>query len=96
MGKETRLARPRDWLAKTSAGTLLGLALAFGCSALFSHFSTGLLLPIRAQLAMWMVTPIWLGILSGVYLFDSGARAWLWLGGATLCLYAVLALVCLP
>ena len=41
-------------------------------------------LSIRGQLAMWMVPPIWLGVLSGVYFFANGVRAWLWLGGAGL------------
>ncbi|WP_347880288.1 hypothetical protein [Ottowia testudinis] len=37
---------------------------------------------IRAQLTMWTVMPIWLGVLALVFLFRSGKRAWLGLGAA--------------
>jgi hypothetical protein len=33
---------------------------------------------------MWMVPPIWLGVLSFCFLFRSGLSAWLWLGGANI------------
>lgn len=83
----------RDWVSKTLAGTLLGLTLAFTCSAVFAHLAAGLAPPIRAQLAMWMVLPVWLPVLSGVYLFESGKRAWMWLCLANLAGGAVLASV---
>lgn len=70
----------RDWISKTLAGMLLGLTLAFACSAVFAQLAAELAPPLRAQLAMWMVIPVWLTVLSGVYLFESGKRAWLWLG----------------
>ncbi|OZI30976.1 hypothetical protein CAL29_23780 [Bordetella genomosp. 10] len=72
----------RDWVSKTLAGTLLGLTLAMAASGIYSQFAANTPLPIRGQLMMWMVPPIWLGTLSGVYFFTSGARAWLWLGSA--------------
>lgn len=80
----------RDWISKTLAGTLLGLALALGASGLFSHLNAGMPLSVRGQLAMWMVPPVWLGTLGGVYFFASGLRAWLWLGGATVLTYGAL------
>ena len=84
---ERRPKRPpirNDWVAKTLAGAVLGLTLALAVSGLYSALSAGMPLPIRGQLAMWMVPPIWLGTLAGVYFFASGLRAWLWLGGANL------------
>jgi hypothetical protein len=90
---QAQQALSRDWLAKSLAGTLLGLAIALALSALFTHFNADMPLAVRAQLAMWMVVPLWLGILSGVFLFSSGRRAWLWLGGASLGLYGLLALL---
>ncbi|MCK6395147.1 hypothetical protein [Zoogloea sp.] len=72
----------RDWLSKTLAGLVLGAVLAFALSGLFSRLNAGMPLSVRGQLAMWMVPPIWLGVLSGVYFFSSGLRAWLWLGMA--------------
>lgn len=74
----TNTPRPirRDWLAKTLAGIVLGAVLAFFGSALFAQLNPDLPLSVRGQLAMWMVAPLWLGVLGGVYFFTSGARAW--------------------
>lgn len=83
----------RDWVSKTLAGVLLGLSLALGCSGLFAWLNLDMPLSIRSQLAMWMVAPIWLGTLGGVYFFSSGKRAWLWLGGANLLVFGALALL---
>jgi len=73
----------RDWLSKTLAGLVLGGVLAIACSGLFSRVNAGIPLAVRGQLAMWMVPPIWLSVLSAVYFFSSGVRAWLWLGAAS-------------
>lgn len=78
----------RDWCAKTLAGVVLGFALALIGSGLFSALATGIAPAIRAQLAMWMVVPVWVAVLGGVYAFSSGLRAWCWLGALTLGLYA--------
>lgn len=80
-----------DWLAKTLAGTLLGFTLALGCAGLFSWLASDMALTIRGQLAMWMMAPVWMGVLSGVYFFRSGKRAWAWLGGANLLVFGILA-----
>lgn len=72
----------RDWLSKTLAGLVGGGLLALGCSGLFAQANGAMPLSIRGQLAMWMLPPIWLGVLSGVYFFRSGGRAWLVLGTA--------------
>lgn len=80
----------RDWLAKSLAGTLLGFTLAFGCSGLFALAAQGMPPSPRAQLMMWMITPIWLGVLGGCFFFRSGLRAWLWLGGANLLVFGLL------
>ena len=89
-------ARPEavapDWLSKTLAGTLLGFSLAVGCSGLLSWALAGLPLTIRGQLVMWLIAPVWLGTLSGVYFFRSGKRAWAWLAGANLLVFGLLAL----
>lgn len=81
----------RDWISKTLAGMLPGLAIALACSGLFSHLNPDMPLTIRAQLAMWMVAPTWLCIFGMVYFFPSGRSAWLWLGGTTLLVAGVLA-----
>jgi hypothetical protein len=81
----------RDWLSKTLAGALLGFSLALGCSGLFARLASGMVMALKAQLTMWMVMPIWLGVLSGCFLFRSGKRAWLWLGVANLVVFGALA-----
>jgi len=83
----------RDWFSKTLAGTLLGFTLAIGCSGLLAHALGGLVLGTRAQLAMWLVPPVWLGVLSACFMFASGLRAWLWLGLANLLVFGTLALL---
>lgn len=80
----------RDWLSKTLAGFLFGGVLAFACSGLFDLALAGMPLSVRGQLAMWLVPPVWLGALGGVYFFASGRRAWLWLGGGSGLVVAVL------
>lgn len=77
----------RDWISKSLAGAVLGLAIALGASVLLAALTAGVPLATRSQLAMWLVPPVWLGILSTVYFFGSGLRAWGWLGGACLALY---------
>ena len=79
-----RALSSKDWLGKSSAGLILGFLLALGAGGLFkvlggvgdTFFST------KGQLAMWLVPPVWLGVLSFVYFFSSGLRAWAWLLGA--------------
>jgi hypothetical protein len=72
----------RNWLGKASAGFLLGLAIAIGISNLLawalSLKDTYFSLP--GQFTMWMISPIWCGVLSFCFLFRTGARAWAVLG----------------
>jgi len=74
----------RDWIGKTSAGLVLGLGLAFALAGLAAWCGEGPGAPNKTQFVMWLVAPIWLGVQSLVYLFRSGARAWIWLGTANL------------
>ncbi|MFB1484932.1 hypothetical protein [Corallococcus sp. RDP092CA] len=78
-----------DWLSKSLAGVLLGLALAFGVSALLSLALTPLAPSSRNQLVMWSVVPVWMGVLGGCFLFRTGLRAWLWLGGTAALFWGV-------
>ncbi len=74
-----------DWISKTFAGVALGMALSVGASGLLVLALTAAGVPssLRNQLAMWSVMPVWMTVLGGCFLFRSGLRAWLWLGGAT-------------
>jgi hypothetical protein len=79
----------RDWVSKTSAGAILGFTLAIALAGLLAWLTPGgLAAPNKFQIVMWFVAPIWLTTLSLCFLFFSGMRAWLWLGGANLIAYA--------
>lgn len=79
----------RDWVSKSIAGTLLGLALGLAAGGAVMRLSTTTPM-IAAQFAMWIVPPVWMGVLSLCFLFRDGLRTWLWLGAATLLAYALL------
>lgn len=72
----------KGWVAKTLAGTVCGLAIALAASGLFMYpgFEDNTVFD-KYQIAMWLVPPIWLAVLSCCYLFRDAWRAWLWLGG---------------
>jgi hypothetical protein len=41
---------------------------------------------------MWLVPPVWIGVMSASFMFRTGLRAWVWLGGANIAGFAMLAL----
>ena len=77
------------WLSKTLAGVICGLLLAYGMVALFAWFGPGGIdAPIKVQMNMWLIVPVWLVVLSTVYLFRTGLQAWLYLLAANAATYA--------
>lgn len=76
------------WLLKSVAGTVLGLSLAIAIAGLFYLLAPAG--PGKIQMAMWIVSPIWLTAVSAVFLFRDGMRASLWLGAANAAAYAIL------
>jgi hypothetical protein len=80
-GNRVRL-ESRHWFGKASAGLILGFGLALAVSGLFAWLGPegidaggG-----KIQFSMWLIAPVWAGVLSFVFLFRDGRRAWLWLG----------------
>ena len=81
----------RDWFGKVSAAAVLGLALSLALTCSFalllsdgdSYFTA------QGQVAMWLVAPIWCGVLGFCFLFRSGARAWGSLGLANVAAWAL-------
>jgi len=83
----------RDWLSKTLAGVIGGFGLAIAGSGLLACMTPGALdEQNKFQVAMWLVPPLWIGVMSGSFVFRNGRRAWIGLGGANALGFAMLAL----
>ncbi|WP_109124417.1 hypothetical protein [Dyella sp. C11] len=82
-------------IARCLAGTLLGFPLAALLLALVLH-----VLPEHGQAflipALILFFPLWTAFMAGAYLFRSGPRAWLVLGGANLAVFVALWALRLP
>ncbi|MGO1003479.1 hypothetical protein [Lysobacter sp. CA196] len=93
-GNRARL-ESRHWFGKASAGLILGFGLALALSGLFAWLGPGGIDGGggKVQFNMWLIAPIWCGVLSFVFLFRSSVRAWSWLGLANAAAFALLWLV---
>ena len=81
----------RNWLSKASAGLVLGFSLALGLCGAFVSFGPGETgFSATGQFTMWLMAPLWASILSFCFLFRNGVRAWCWLGGLNLIVWALL------
>jgi uncharacterized membrane protein (GlpM family) len=90
MSSKPGAIRP-DWWSKTFAGAVLGAALALALAGLFAWAGPGGIgAREKAQFGMWSIAPLWMLVFSTVYLFRSGLRAVLWLGGANVAAYSLL------
>ncbi|MCF4164793.1 hypothetical protein L2U69_03960 [Zavarzinia compransoris] len=76
----------RNWFGKSAAGLVLGYGIAIACSGLIALAG-----PMadngKMQFVMWMVPPVWCGVLGFCFLFRDGWRAWGWLGLANILLF---------
>jgi hypothetical protein len=83
----------RDWLSKTLAGGAGGFGLGIAASGLLVCLTPGSLdVQNKFQVAMWLVPPVWIAVMSATYLFRTGSRAWAGLGSANAFGFAMLAL----
>jgi hypothetical protein len=81
----------RDWLLKTLAGVVGGYLLALGLSGLFAWWGPGgIEAASKVQFNMWLIAPIWLAVMSLVYLIRSGWLALVWLLALDLIVYGLL------
>ena len=80
------------WLGKSAAGLVLGFVIAVACSGLFAWFGPGGLYDGagKTQFNMWLVVPLWAGVLSVVFLFRTARGAWVVLGVIAMILLAAL------
>ncbi|GAA0823173.1 hypothetical protein GCM10009111_32440 [Colwellia asteriadis] len=81
--------QPHWWL-KTFAGLLFGLTLAYALVGMFAWYGLGGIdAPVKVQFNMWMLSPIWLTVLTLTYLFKTGLKAFIYLGLANIVAYSV-------
>lgn len=82
----------RNWFGKACAGTILGFTLSLGLCGVFACFGPGSVsfFSAQGQITMWLMAPLWAGVLSFCFLFRTGLRAWLWLGGANIIIWGAL------
>lgn len=79
-----------QWWGKTLIGLILGLAIAYGFVAIFAWFGPGGIdAKDKVQFNMWIISPIWLLILSLVYLFKTTKTAFLYLFSANVAIYSL-------
>ncbi|MBU2979909.1 hypothetical protein [Alteromonas sp. C1M14] len=82
------------WWSKTIASAVLGLTLAFAIIGLFAWYGPGGINGAnKNQFNMWMISPIWLAIISFSFLFRTGTRAFLFLGGANVICWGLFVLL---
>ncbi len=82
------------WWTKSLAGLVLGLTFAFAIVGIFAWYGLGgIQAPNKVQFNMWMISPIWLLILSFSFLFRTGTRAIVILGAANLISWATFLLL---
>ncbi|MFZ6875166.1 hypothetical protein ACO0LF_24130 [Undibacterium sp. Di27W] len=96
MENKTRAAKTlqADWWTKTLSGLVLGFTLALALSGLFAWLGPGgIAAPQKVQFVMWLIAPIWMLILSLIYLVRSGVRALTGLLLANVLAYVLLFLV---
>ena len=75
-------------LGKSTAAAVLGLPLAVlvvGFIALLSNDQASTTLPLLLVFFL-----VWIGAMTIAFLFRTGLRAWLWMGGTTAAGYAAL------
>ena len=87
-----RQTSPRDGLRWMMTGLTRLRAAPMALSGLFAWLSPGGIDADggKAQFNMWLMAPLWAGVLSFAYLFRDSLRAWLWLGAANALAFAAL------
>ena len=78
------------WFVKTIAGLVLGLTLAYAFVGIFAWFGPGgIAASTKVQFNMWLISPIWLLVLSFSYLFQTGRKALIYLVSANIFVYSI-------
>lgn len=86
-----------QWWGKTAVGVFLGLLLSYGIVAFIVWFGPDNInqnlsnerLLWKTQFNMWIVTPIWMLIVSFIYMFKTTKQAFIYLFSANLIIYTL-------
>lgn len=86
-----------QWRGKTAVGVFLGLLLSYGIVAFIVWFGPDNInqnlsnerLLWKTQFNMWIVTPIWMLIVSFIYMFKTTKQAFIYLFSANLIIYTL-------
>ncbi len=82
------------WWQKSIAATLLGLTLSYALIGIFAWYGPGGIdAAVKVQFNMWMITPIWLTIITFSFMFKTGRHAFIYLGAANLIAYSIFVLL---
>lgn len=84
-----------QWLAKLAAAIVPGALLSLGCMAvlgLFCHAS-GDARSVPSQFLMWFAIVGWLALVGSCFLFRSGRKVWVMLGGSALVVWGLFAIL---
>lgn len=81
MNEPLQPLRSEDWFGKAAAGVVCGYTLAIALTGLYAWLGPRGLMhsSAKTQLAMWLISPVWVAVLSTCFLFRSATRAWGWL-----------------
>ncbi len=81
------------WMGLSAVGIVLGFAMALFLSGIFAWLTPEAPdAPVKIQLVMWLIAPLWLSIWSAVYVFESVPKALKLYLPASLVLLAMLTL----
>lgn len=73
---------------KSTAAVFLGLPLSVLVVGFFALLSRDQANSTLSWLLLFFL--VWIGVMTGAFLFRSGLRAWLWMGGLTMAGYTLL------
>ncbi|MFT9366116.1 MAG: hypothetical protein ABF572_11280 [Gluconobacter sp.] len=85
----------RHWVAKVSAAILAGGGMTFAIMAVLGRLigTNGDPRSLSAQALMWLTAVLWVLVLGTCFLFPTGRRAWVVLGGGCVALWCIFLLL---
>lgn len=80
----------QHWFGKCSAAFILGFFLSLGISGIILNFGFDQveIFSTESQFLMWLISPVWIFVVSFGFLFRSTLTAWVYLSGANILVWA--------